>query len=77
MERAANLHGHGGDVEGHEWVGRQQQVEEAGDVGQALQVVRKPGDEPAQRKEGRHAGGLNVAVQLLVRLQQPSLLVRG
>ena len=77
MDRAANLHGHSGDVEGHERVRRQQQVEEAGDLGQALQVVCKPGDEPAQCKEGRHAGGLDVTVQLLVRLQQPVALARG
>ncbi len=54
------LHDDSGYVDGHEGVGRHEDVEQPGDVVQLLQAVGEPGDEPAEGEEGGDAALLNV-----------------
>ena len=63
-----NLHGNDGHIERHERVGREQQVENAGDLRQAGHIVREPGDEPAERKIRGHACAHDVLMQLWIGL---------
>jgi hypothetical protein len=62
-------HGHCRNVEGHERVGGQEEVEQARDLLPAVHVVREPGDVPGEGEEGWDAVALHVARQLGVTLQ--------
>ena len=58
-------------------MGGQQCVEDAADLVQVGHIVGKPGDEPAQGKEGRDAALIDVPVKLCIALQSAQSSVRG
>ena len=62
------LHNGSREIQGHERVGGSQGIKNAADVIQAWYVVREPGYEPAERKEGGNAAVLNMLVQLFIAL---------
>lgn len=57
-------------IEGHERVGGEEEIEEAGGLRELRQVVRKPGDDPGETEERLHAAGRYVRVQRRVHLLQ-------